>query len=130
MTAFDTDSVPSQLIQKGLDLRTALKKLSSDTVILYWHPAKSTSAIAFITTTRTEILSQKNARGIDGFIRSRLLDEDETVKTSRLWWSLTVPPDFDNRIRGRLPANASQDTFEAVVQQAACWILSEDPSDE
>lgn len=93
----------SQLLRKGLDLRTAMGKLSNDLVILYWHPAKNTSAIAFITTTRTEILSQKDARGIDMFIRSKLLDEDEKMKKSRLWWSLTVPPDFDSRIRGRLP---------------------------
>ena len=114
-----------QLVQKGLDLRAALGKLGNDTVFLYWHRASRTSSVAFITTTRTDILAQTDAKGICSLIKSKLLDENERSKMSTLWWSLTVPPDFDNRIRGRLPTDASQDTFESVVRQAACWVLSE-----
>lgn len=67
----------SQLVQNGLDLRTALGKLSNDSVMLYWQPAKTIGATVYTTTTRGEILSQKNAHGIAAFIRSELLEEDE-----------------------------------------------------
>ena len=70
-------------------------KLSDAAVILYWHPAEPTSAIAFITTTRKEILAQEKADEIDVLIKSKLLTQDEQALKSTLWWSLTVPPDFD-----------------------------------
>lgn len=114
-----------QLGQKALDFRAALSKLSDDTVILYWHPAEPSSAIAFITATRKEILAQKRADAIDALIKSKLLTKDEQALQSYLWWSLTVPPDFDSRIRGRLPDSADQATFKSVGGQAACWVLSE-----
>ena len=116
--------------QKALDFRAALSKLSDDTVILYWHPAKPSSAIAFITATRKEILAQKKANAIDALIKSKLLTQDEQALQSFLWWSLTVPPDFDSRIRGRLPDSADQATFKSVVGQAACWVLSETSKSE
>lgn len=116
-----------QLGQKALDFRAALGKLSDDIVILYWHPVNPTADIAFITTTRTDILAQDDVEGIESLIKSRLLNQDEKIVKSNLWWSLTVPPDFESRIRGRLPKAAGQDVFRSVVYQAACWVLSEVP---
>lgn len=70
-----------------------------------------------------------DAEGIESLMKSKLLTEEEKVLPSSLWWSLTVPPDFDGRVRGRLLTNADEATFRDVVAQAACWVLSEDKVD-
>ena len=94
-------------------------------MILYWQPVEPSSAIPFITTSRKEILPQKNAEGIESLIKSKLLTEDEKVLSNTLWWCPTVSPDFESRMRGRSPNSADEATFKSVVAQAACWVLSE-----